>query len=151
MEVHAQGGFQPSRAVSGDGKKIEYRPMQDLTNLQRDARSNGQHGRVVMPIKRIDGVRNVYDLARAFIEEALFFPFAPHDDLVDTARCIYDEKMDALAPKPFDAEGAEPSIYPDTLNTKNTQSKRPLRICWRAWIRIYLRGYGCSTAADPNQ
>ena len=88
--------------------------MQDLTNLQRDARSNGQHGRVVIPIKRIDGVRNVSDLTRAFIEEALFFPFAPHDDLVDTARCIYDEKMDALAPKPFDAEAAEPSIYPDT-------------------------------------
>ena len=96
--------------------------MQDLTNLQRDARSNGQHGRVVMPIKRIDGVRNVYDLARAFIEEALFFPFAPHDHLVDTARCIYDEKMDALAPKPFDAEGAEPSIYPDTL-TRRTRNR----------------------------
>ena len=69
MEVHAQGGFQPSRAVSGDGKKIEYRRCRTSPTCIRDARSNGQHGRVVMPIKRIDGVRNVYDLARAFIEE----------------------------------------------------------------------------------
>jgi hypothetical protein len=59
-----------------------------LTKLQRACEASGELLRILRPIEHLDEDRNVYDLTRAFIEEALFFPFAPRDDGIDAcARC----------------------------------------------------------------
>jgi hypothetical protein len=90
--------------------KIVYRALEGLTRGQSRLAASGQHFRIVRPIKRLDEERCVYDLTRAFIEEALFFPFAPHDDLIDAASRIYD--MKPVAASRFE-EVLEPAIHPD--------------------------------------
>ena len=63
------------------------------------------------PIKHLDEDRNGYDLIRAFIEEALFFPFAPHDDLIDACARVYD--MSPVAPSQWERGEWEAPVYPD--------------------------------------
>lgn len=78
--------------------------------MQEAARLNEQH-LIVKPIRRLDEDRNVYDVTNALMEEMLFFPFAPKDDLVDAVSRIYD------------MQPVGPSIYDDTLAQRlNTQS-----------------------------
>jgi hypothetical protein len=91
--------------------KISYRPLEGLTRLQRACEATGQTFRIVRPVKRIDENRDVYDLTRAFIEEALFFPFAPHDDLIDAASRLYD--MSPTAPVQYEQASVEQTIHPD--------------------------------------
>jgi len=45
--------------------------------------------RISDPIRHLDEYRNVYDLTHALIEEALFFPFATQDDLIDDCSRIW--------------------------------------------------------------
>ena len=61
-----------------------------MTKLQRACEASGEPYRILRPIKHLDENRNVYDLTRAFIAEALFFPSAPHDDLIDACTRVYD-------------------------------------------------------------
>jgi hypothetical protein len=51
----------------------------------------------VRPTKHLEEGHNVYDLTRAFIEKTLYFPFAPHGDLIDACARIYDMKPVAPA------------------------------------------------------
>jgi hypothetical protein len=90
---------------------IVYRPLAGLTRAQRACAANGEHVRIVKPIKRLDEDRNVYDLTRAFIEEALFFPFAPHDDLIDAVSRIYD--MEPAAAETYEQLNYAPPAHPD--------------------------------------
>ena len=89
---------------------IVYRALEGPTRAQARLAAQSQHFRIVRPIKRLDEDRCVYDLTRAFIEEALFFPFAPHDDLIDAASRIYD--MKPVAASRFE-EVAEAPVHPD--------------------------------------
>lgn len=91
--------------------QIVYRPLLGPLREHRAMEATGQNYRIVQPIKLIDEDRNIYDLTRAFMEEAMFFPFSPKDDLIDAASRIYD-----LSPKPaiqYETASLEPVAYPD--------------------------------------
>jgi hypothetical protein len=90
---------------------IIYRPLIGLTRAQRRLEASGERYRIVDPIRHLDENRNGYDLTRAFIEEALFFPFAPHDDLIDACARIYD--MKPVAPSTWEKAEWRPPVYPD--------------------------------------
>jgi hypothetical protein len=91
--------------------QIVYRPLLGLTRAQRECEAKGEQVRIVHPIKRLDEDRNVYDLTRAFIEEALFFPFASHEDRIDAASRIYD--MTPCPPSRWERAPFVPTIHPD--------------------------------------
>jgi hypothetical protein len=90
---------------------IVYRPLLGPTRAQRACEVLGERFRIVRPIVRLDEDHNVYDLTRAFIEEALFFPFAPHDDLIDACSRIYD--MQPVAASKWERAEWEPPVHPD--------------------------------------
>jgi hypothetical protein len=89
---------------------IVYRPLLGPTREQQRRARSGERYRIVDPIKHLDEDRNIYDLTRAFIEEALFFPFAPHDDLIDACARIYD--MEPVAPNQWE-RAWQPPVHPD--------------------------------------
>jgi hypothetical protein len=91
--------------------QIVYRPLRGPTNAQRAMLARGESHRIMQPIKRLDENNEPYDLTRAFIEEAMFFPFAPKDDLIDAVSRVYD-----LKPTPaiqYETASLEPVAYPD--------------------------------------
>ena len=90
---------------------IIYRPLIGPTRMQRRLESAGESYRVVEPIRHLDENRNGYDLTRAFIEEALFVPFGPHDDLIDACARIYD--MKPVAPSAWERAEWQPPVYED--------------------------------------
>ena len=91
--------------------KILYRPLAAPTRRMAEVAKLQQSYRIVTPIKRLDENREPYDLTRAFIEEALFFPFAPHDDLIDACSRIYD--MRPVAADAFDGADHDAPVHPD--------------------------------------
>jgi hypothetical protein len=64
-----------------------------------------QAHRIVSPLRRLDEDGAIYDLTRVFMEEARFFPFAPHDDLIDAVSRIFD--MEPCAPVVFESTATE--------------------------------------------
>jgi hypothetical protein len=92
--------------------QIVYRPLQAPTREQRACEVTGQNYRIVHALKRMDEDRNIYDLTRAFMEEALFFPFAPHDDLIDAASRLYD--LSPCAARQYESHEVEPPVFVDT-------------------------------------
>jgi hypothetical protein len=91
--------------------QIVYTPLLAPTRLQRSCEASGELYRIVRPIKHLDEDRNGYDLTRAFIEEALFFPFAPHDDLIDACARIYD--MSPVPAQRWERGAFEAPVHPD--------------------------------------
>jgi hypothetical protein len=110
----AAGDGSPNKKVSPEASvkagQIVYTPLLAPTRLQRQYEASGELYRIVKPIRHLDEDRNGYDLTRAFIEEALFFPFAPHDDLIDACARIYD--MKPVAPVQWE-RAWQPPVYPD--------------------------------------
>jgi hypothetical protein len=90
---------------------IRYGPLLAPTRAQRAWEVLGERFRIVHPIVRLDEDQNVYDVTRAFIEEALFFPSAPHGDLIDASSRIYD--MQPCAASQWQRAEWEPPVYPD--------------------------------------
>jgi hypothetical protein len=109
------GGHCAVRDAPPDGTfnpgQIVYTPLLGLTRMQRASEASGELYRIVRPIGRLDEDRNAYDLTRAFIEEALFFPFAPHDDLIDACSRIYD--MQPVAAQAWERGSFAADAYPD--------------------------------------
>jgi hypothetical protein len=109
------GGHCAVRDAPPDGTfnpgQIVYTPLLGLTRMQRASEASGELYRIVRPIGRLDEDRNAYDLTRAFIEEALFFPFAPHDDLIDACSRIYD--MQPVAAQAWERGSFAVDAYPD--------------------------------------
>lgn len=91
--------------------QIIYRPMLGLTKRQRICEARFEAHRIVRPIKRRDENNDVYDLTRAFMEEAMRHPFAPHDDLIDAVSRIYDMNLQ----KPVQYEATSTMSLEDQL------------------------------------
>jgi hypothetical protein len=86
------GNFDCFWAVDEKDSKLTFTPMQGLTKDMRRLKESGQEHRIVRAIVRKDEDDRPYDVTRRLIEEMLFFPFAPHDDLIDAVSRIYDMK-----------------------------------------------------------
>lgn len=91
--------------------QVVYRPLIAPTNEQRAMMARGEEYRIMQPIKRVDENNEVYDLTRAFIEEMIFFPFAPKDDLIDSTSRIYD--LNPTAAIQYETRSLEPVAFPD--------------------------------------
>ncbi|HEY1246086.1 MAG TPA: hypothetical protein VGF29_14765 [Hyphomicrobiaceae bacterium] len=91
--------------------EIKYRPDQGLDREERNAKTRGEHHRLMEPIMRRDEDGNPYDLTRVFFEEFALFPFSPRDDLLDAMSRISD--MDARAPLAFEQMQIEVEDWAD--------------------------------------
>lgn len=60
------------------------------TTMMKRAIEHGQGWLVARPITAVNEDGEIYDVTKALIDEMLYFPFAPKDDLVDAVSRIYD-------------------------------------------------------------
>jgi hypothetical protein len=94
--------------------QIIMTPLRGPTRSQAYITKSGQGARVVTPLKRRAEDNEIYDLTRVFMEEARFFPFAPHDDLIDVVSRIYD--MEIHPPVEYEVSKTLPNVEDDMVN-----------------------------------
>lgn len=99
------GSFDCFWSINEKDSMIETTPLGEATKEMRLLKQRGEEHRIARSIFRKDEDGRPYDLTRALIEEMLFFPFAPKDDLVDAASRIYD--MEPTTPSYSEASEAE--------------------------------------------
>jgi hypothetical protein len=99
-------------SVNEETLKLDFQPFKQPTSTMKKIADAGQPWRVAGAIMRKDEAGSVYDLTRALIEEMMFFPFAPKDDLVDCLARLYD--MEPIAAQDFESIQALPEEnFPD--------------------------------------
>lgn len=119
-DAHADLALQRGVNYGYQVGQIVYTPMKGLTKQQQYQYKTGQMSRIVYPVRRLSEDKEVYDLTRAFMEEARFFPFAPHDDLVDVISRIYD--MDVQPPVAYEASMTTPMNEDDISHLREDGS-----------------------------
>jgi hypothetical protein len=77
-------------SINEEKGAYEMRPLRGDTKAMTEAKQAHEEWRIAKPIVRQDEEGKLYDLTRAFMEEAIFFPFGTHDDLLDACSRIYD-------------------------------------------------------------
>jgi len=100
QQEHADQAEADGKTVPYHVGQILYRPLRGPTKMQRFCEASGQLHRIVRPLRRRDESNEIYDLTRCFMEEARFFPFAPHDDLIDVISRVFD--MDVQLPVKYE-------------------------------------------------
>ncbi len=78
--------------VEEGANAVTYREAMGLQREMKRAYEGGQQDLVCRALRRQDEEGHLYDLTRCLFEEMLFFPVAPHDDLVDATSRVYDMK-----------------------------------------------------------
>jgi phage terminase large subunit-like protein len=102
--------------VNTDRGQIDLRALKAPTRIMLDMKQSGEEWRLAKPLIHKDEHGELYDLTRAFQEEAMFFPFGSHDDLIDAASRLYD--MEPVTPSHHEmpsaiAERAKEQAFPD--------------------------------------
>lgn len=90
---------------------LVFTKQEGPTNLQRDMIARGLPDLCCTAIRRLDENKQMYDLTRAFLEEAMFFPYGLHDDLLDAGSRVYD--LEPLPPQIMARGDLEPTEYVD--------------------------------------
>ncbi len=89
----------------------EGRVTKNESAAQEEMRRLGQDFRIYKPQWRLDENRRLYSINKTFLDEALFFPFAQHDDFLDSVSRIYD--MDPRPPILINERDTEPMTFAD--------------------------------------
>jgi phage terminase large subunit-like protein len=91
------GSFDCFWSINEKDSLIETTPINGLTKDMQALKDRGESHRIARAIFRKDEDGRTYDVTRALIEEMLFFPFAPKDDMVDAVSRIYDMEPTSAA------------------------------------------------------
>jgi hypothetical protein len=78
--------------LEGNIEIVDCRQMSEA----RPALQSNEPSRIATPLKKKDEANRLYDVMDGFVEEYMFFPFAPRDDFLDALSRIYD--MEFLPP-----------------------------------------------------
>lgn len=96
--------------VDTEHSMIVYEPVKGLSKAAREAMRRGEGYRIIQPIKRLNEDGDTYDLFRELVAEFQFFPFAPHDDLIDAMSRIED--MEPVPPIVYErVHGDQPAFH----------------------------------------
>jgi hypothetical protein len=91
------GDLRRGRRREDGADEIVYEPVRGLHQIERRVKAQGEHHRLLQPIRRKDEDGKLYDLTRVLFEEYRFFPFSPRDDFIDAVSRVYDmEPMPAI-------------------------------------------------------
>jgi hypothetical protein len=111
-EENAKDAEAKGQTVPYSVGQILYRPLRGELREHKAMAVTGQQYRIVSPIRHLDEDRSIYDLTRCFMEEAMFFPFSPKDDLIDATSRLYD--LSPRAAIQYESAALEPVTHPDS-------------------------------------